>query len=329
MKKTMKAAYIENVGPPDVIRFGEVPVPTLQDGDVLVKVSAVAVDRGDTYIRSGQYSPTSPFPYILGRDLVGVVEAVGKNVSEFKPGDHVWSNSQGIHGRQGSFSEYVVVDKERLYHLPNKIDAKEAVALIHSAAAACMGLIRICKLKANEIIFINGASGNVGSALIQLAHARGAKVIAATGSDEKVKWCKKIGADLVINYNTQNVEKVVKEFAPSGVNVFWDTSQQPNLQLATSIIARQGRIVLMAGFNSNPTLPLGPFYSKECSILGFTLTNASNDELFGYSILINKCFEENRLKAKIAAVLPIAEASKAHKMLESDPNVWGKIVLTF
>lgn len=328
MTETMQAAYINEVGTAEKIIIGTLPKPSFGKNQVLVRVKAVTIDHVDTYIRSGKYQAAKSFPYILGRDLCGIVEEVGAEVMTFQPGERVWSNAQGIDGRQGSFSEYVVVDEDLLYHLPDGIDEKEAVATFHSAATALMGLIRIGKLLQNETIFISGAAGGVGSAVLQFARMRGARAIVTAGSDEKVKWCKEHGAVHAINYKTENIEAVMKELQPEGVNVFWDTSQNPNLEMAVNLMAPRGRIIVMAGSGGNATLPLGPFYNKECSLLGFTLNRAHPDELKAYSAIINRALQEKQLVARIAATMPLSDAAKAHQMQESDKNLWGKIVLT-
>ena len=114
----MKAAYIEHVGPPEAIRYGELPTPTVGPSDVLVRVSAVAVDPVDTYIRSGKLPMKLPTPFVIGRDMVGRAERVGSAVTRCKPGDRVWCNNQGFDGRQGTFAEQLAIDEKLLYRLP-------------------------------------------------------------------------------------------------------------------------------------------------------------------------------------------------------------------
>src|ERR671939_1936081 len=136
----MKAAYIDQLGPPENIRYGELPLPVVRERDVLVKVAAMTVDPIDTYIRSGAYKTPLPRPFIVGRDLTGVVAEIGPAVTRFTPGDRVWANNQGYDGRQGTFAEYVSVDERLLYPLPLGVDLHEAVAVLHSAlTAVCDG----------------------------------------------------------------------------------------------------------------------------------------------------------------------------------------------
>ncbi len=122
----MKAAYIERVGAPENIRFGDLPLPAIGPGDVLVRVGAVGVNPVDTYIRSGRLPADLPLPIIIGRDMAGVVEAAGPAVRRFRPGDRVWCNNQGYAGRQGTFAEYVAVSEGLLYPLPAGVDEQQA-----------------------------------------------------------------------------------------------------------------------------------------------------------------------------------------------------------
>ncbi len=138
----MKAAYIERVGSPDEIRFGELPEPVVGPSDVLVRVGAVAVDPVDTYIRAGRVPMQLPLPFIIGRDMVGTVERVGTKVSRFAPGDRVWANNQGFAGRQGTFAERLAIDEKLLYPLPPGVDDQQMVAFVHSALTALIGLER-------------------------------------------------------------------------------------------------------------------------------------------------------------------------------------------
>lgn len=327
MANTMKAAFIQQVGPWNNIQYGNLPKPVINDRQVLVKVIDVVVDPVDTYIRSGQYRLDLPLPYIIGRDMWGVVEAVGNQVKNFKPGDQVWCNNQGIHGRQGTFAEYLSIDENLLYHLPTGVPGLEAVTICHSALTAYVGVVQKAQLKANETIFINGGSGNVGSAIIQLAHALQARVITTAGSEEKMHWCTEIGADRVVNYKTENVEKAIQEFAPQGVDVYWDTTREPNFEKSMASLAFKGRIILMAGLSARPIFPVGPFYAKNASMFGFTITNATSDELEDGAKVINRLLKNKQIKSRIYKTMQLKDAAEAHRLQEGDGDLWGKIVL--
>jgi NADPH2:quinone reductase len=290
-----------------------------------VKVVAVTVDPIDTYIRRGHYSTAMKFPFIVGRDMLGVVEAVGGGVQRFSPGARVWCNNQGYHGRQGTFAEYLAIDQELLYPLPDGVDERQAVATLHSATTAIIGLMREAQLRRGESVFINGGAGNVGSAVLQFAVNLGARVIVTAGSDSDIEFCRALGANQVINYRTGDIVKTVSEFAPDGIDVYWDTTTKPDFERAVSLLARRGRIVVMAGLDAHPTFPVGAFYAKDCSMHGFAITNATVEELKDYSKVINESLDKGRLSARIDRVMPLSEAARAHQLMEDSLHGLGKL----
>ena len=132
--------------------------------------------------------------------------------------------------------------------------------------------------KPGETLFVNGGTGGVGSMVVQMAKAIGARVITTAGSDEKVKPCRELGADVAINYKTEDVPARVKEFAPDGVNVWWETLREPDFDATVPLLAPRGRMILMAGRDARPAFPVGPFYVKGCHLYGFAMFNATPDE---------------------------------------------------
>ena len=186
----MKAAYIKQTGPSENITYGDLPTPAPTGGQVLVKVRAVAVNPIDTYIRSGLVQMKLPFPFVVGCDLAGVIEAVGPNTTRSKPGDRVWGSNQGLLGRQGTFSEFAAVDECWLHPTPIKVTDEQAAAVALVGITAHLGLVRVARLQRNEIIFVHGGTGGVGSTVMQMAKAIGARVITTGGSDEKVEACR-------------------------------------------------------------------------------------------------------------------------------------------
>ncbi|MGH8429732.1 MAG: alcohol dehydrogenase catalytic domain-containing protein, partial [Solimonas sp.] len=128
----MKAAFIRKTGPSSVIEYGELPTPEPKAGEVLVQLEAASVNPVDAFIRGGQVAMALPFPFVIGRDLAGVVERTGAAVTRFKPGDRVWCNNQGIDGRQGTFAEFAAVREELLYAMPDTMGFADMVALVHS-----------------------------------------------------------------------------------------------------------------------------------------------------------------------------------------------------
>ncbi len=322
----MKAAFINDFGPPEAIAYGELPEPNVRRQDVLVKIKAVTVDPIDTYIRSGSYRTAITFPFIVGRDLTGTVVRTGEDVVNFRPGDVVWANNQGYAGRQGTFAEYCSVDESLLYHLPANIDPVPAVAVLHSGLTAVLGLQFKAHLRAGESVFVNGGDGNVGTAILQIAKAHGARVAVTAGNPEKAAWCRELGADVVIDYKIQNVRQSVRDFSAAGVDIYWDTTLKPDLVQAVDVTAQRGRIILIAGRSHESVLPAGPFYLKNLTLYGFTVTDATPAELSEYAREINRHLERGILNAKIACAMPLRDAAKAHRMVENG-GLFGKVVL--
>ena len=184
----MKAAYIKQPGPADTIIYGDLPDPTPGEGEVLVRMKAVAVNPIDTYIRGGLVKAALPSPFVIGSDLAGVVEKCGPKASHFKPGDRVWASSQGMAGRQGSFAELVAVNEQWLYPTPAGVDdladrGLSALGRHHHCTRACSSTRGVCSPA--RFLFVNGGTGGVGSMVVQMAKAAGARVITTAGSDEE------------------------------------------------------------------------------------------------------------------------------------------------
>jgi NADPH2:quinone reductase len=330
----MKAAYIEATGAPDVIRYGDLPAPTAKDGEVLVRVAAVAVNPIDTYIRSGMAPMNLPKPYIIGCDLAGVVEALGPNVTRFKVGDRVWGSNQGLLGRQGTFAELAAVQESWLYPTPPKVADTTAAAASLVAITAHLGLFGGARLQADETVFVNGGTGGVGSMVVQMAKAVGARVITTVGSAAKADQCKKWGADCVLNYKSDDVPAKVKEHTGgAGVNVWYETQREPNFQRTVDLMAPRGRIIIIAGRQAQPVFPVGPFYLKGLTLHGFAMFNATPAEQRRSAEDINRWLAEGKLEAPIGKVFPLSEAAAAHRLLEENTlhgagTLTGKVVLT-
>jgi NADPH:quinone reductase-like Zn-dependent oxidoreductase len=181
------AAYITARGSADHIQIGALPTPAVGPTDVIVRARSCAVNHVDTYVRSGAYPTPTPFPFVIGRDVVGTVAAVGSGVAGFAVGDDVWCNSLGHGGRQGSFATHVVVPVDRLYPLPAGVDPDGAVVAAHPGATAYLGLVREAGLVPGETVVVAGAGGGVGSAAVQLAAMSGARVLATASGDDAAK----------------------------------------------------------------------------------------------------------------------------------------------
>ena len=255
-----------------------------------------------------------------------------KNKTKFKKGDRVWGTNQGLFGRQGTFAEFALVEEEWLYPTPMGVSDEDIAAIALVGITSHLGLFREAKLKSGETIFVNGGSGGIGSTVIQMAKAIGATVYASAGSEEKVNLCKKLGAKAAFNYKEKDIEREIKNVEPNGVNVWWETSREPDFDKIILSLAVRGRIIIMAGREARPQFPVGPFYVKDCKVFGFAMFNATSTEQMQCANDINKWMAEGKLKPLIDRVLPLSQAALAHKLQEENTiwkrgNLSGKIVL--
>lgn len=331
----MKAAFIRKTGDPSVIEYADLPTPDPRPTEVLVKVGAVSVNPIDTYIRGGIVSMISQYPYIIGSDLAGTVEAVGSEVRRFKAGDRVWGSNQGLFGRRGTFAEYASVDERWLYPTPAKETDSEAAAGALVGLTAHMGLFLHADLEPGEVVFVNGGSGGVGSAVVQLAKAAGAFVVTTGGNEKSLSICKSLGADLVLDYTQHNLDDQIRAFSlpHGGVHVWFETQREPTLDRTVSLMAPRGRIVLMAGRASRPEFPVGPFYVKDLRMLGFAMFNGSPDEQRAAAEKLNALYGVNKWRPLIGKTMNLSQAAEAHQMQEDNTvkrkgELKGKIVLT-
>ena len=329
----MRAAYIDETGPPSVIKVGDLPVPEPGEREVLVRVHAASVNPVDTYIRSGMISMPVPKPYILGCDLAGVVEKTGPGCRRFKPGDRVWGSNQGLLGRQGTFAEYAAVHEDWLYPIPEGVSFEEAAAVALVGITAHLGLFRCAGLRSGEVLYVNGGTGGVGSMVVQMGKIVGAQVITTVGTDEKAQICRRWGADLVLNYKTADIEKEVLNFTDNqGVHVWYETQRDPLFDRIVHCTRLRGRIVLMAGREARPPFPVGPFYVKDLTMYGFAMFNASPEEQRICAEDINRWLSEKKLEVLIGRVFPLEQAVEAHQLQEDNTlrrtgTLMGKIVV--
>jgi NADPH:quinone reductase-like Zn-dependent oxidoreductase len=333
----MKAVVIREFGPPEVMRLEEVPTPVAGPGEVVVRVHAVSVNRTlDLVVRSGKYAMPVSLPHVLGVDPSGVISAVGPGVSARKVGDRVATLQFlrpptptsppaiiGVHG-WGGYAEYIKVPAEMTQPIPEGVDFATATVVARHAPTAFSMLRDDAKLKAGEWILVMGASGGLGAAGIQVAKYTGAKVIAAAGTDARVKAAVDLGADAGVNYRVQDLTGEVKRITGGqGVNVVFENIGDPDLfPKAFASLARGGRLIT-AGGHGGGTVPLDVkrLYLFQHTIIGtFGKVLASDVEL-GL-----KAAAEGRWRVLIDRVLPLAEAAKAHRVVDERSGI-GKVIL--
>jgi len=328
----MRAAFISRTGPPEVITVGDLPDPVPGPRQVLVRVRACAVNPIDTYLRAGTVAMPLAFPWVVGCDLAGEVVAVGDEVDDFTPGMRVWGSNQGVLGRQGTCAELAAVDARWLYPTPAGVSDRDAAAAALVSITAHLGLVDHAALAPGETIFVNGGSGGVGSAVVQMAKVLGARVIATAGTPDRRARVAALGADLVLDYRRGDLEAAVLEAAPGGVQVYWETQREPRFDQAVALLAEGGRMVIMAGREARPAFPVGPFYVKGCRLFGFVMFKAEAAVQAAAAADINRWLARGMLRVPVDRVLPLDRAAEAHALQESatvgrSAALAGKIVI--
>lgn len=328
----MKAAYIEATGPPESIKVGELRDVEPGPGEVLVRVGYASLNPIDLYLRSGVVAMPMAFPYIVGCDLAGTVEKLGPGVKRFREGDRVWGSNQGLLGRQGTCTTVASVHEDWLYPTPASVSDRDAAANALVGLTAHIGLFERGGLKTGETVYVPGGSGGVGSMVVQQAKAAGARVATSAGSEEKMQFCRDLGADLVMNYKTDDIPARLREFASEGIDLWFETQRDPNLEVSIPLLRTRGRMILMAGRAAKPVLPLGAFYPKNCAIHGFAIFNCKEDEQRRCAEDINRWSESKSLKAIIGREFTLDETAAAEAFLEANTlhgagSLMGKVVI--
>jgi NADPH:quinone reductase len=267
-KSTMRALVVEKANGPFVLR--DLPLPTVRDNEVLVRVHASGVNPLDTKIRAGNAAHAQmPFPAVLGMDLAGVVEQAGSQVTNFRPGDEVFAMGGGIGGLQGSLATHISVDQDLLALKPTNLSMSEAAALPLSFITAWEGLVDRAQVRAGHKVLVHAGAGGVGHIVVQLAIAFGAQVF-ATASREKLKIVESYGAT-AIDYHEQSLESYVTECIGSeGFDIVYDTVGGTTLEDSFAAVKTYtGRVVSCLGWG---TYKLGPLSFRCASYSGvFTL----------------------------------------------------------
>ena len=320
----MKAIRVKAQGGPEVLELTELPTPPPGEGQALVRVEAAGVNFIDIYQRSGVYK--LPLPFTLGQEGAGVVEAVGKNVSEVKPGDRVaWA------GPMGSYASHQAIPAARLVPVPARIDLKSAAAAMLQGMTAHYLVNDTFPLRPGHSCLIHAAAGGVGQLFCQLARRAGAQVIGTVGGPAKAQLAKAAGAHEVIDYRTQDFEAEVKRITGgSGVHVVYDSVGKDTWEKSLRSLRPRGMLVIFGG--SSGTVPPidiqslaqhGSLYLTRPTLGTYVLTR---DELLSRAGALLGLIERGDLKLRIEEALPLAEAGKAHELLASRKTT-GKLLL--
>ncbi len=322
----MKAVRIHEYGGPDVLRYEDVDTPVPGPSQVLVRLKAAAVNPVDVAVRRNSFPTPKEPPKTLGSDGAGIVEAVGSEVRGVAPGDEVFFTGLGI-GSEGSYAEYALVAPVQAVRKPAGISFEQAAALGLAFATAWYGVVLRAALVAGETVLVQGAAGGVGSAAVQLAHARGARVLATVGSADDAERVRALGADEAIDRKTADVAAEVKRLTDGkGVDVVIELVLSANLATDLGVIARGGRIVgIGGGPEPTVTFPTGPAIGADATLLFANSGNAGRAGTAEILTDVAGLVAEGKMRPVVGRVFPLAQARAAHELLEG--HHFGKIVL--
>jgi tumor protein p53-inducible protein 3 len=323
----MKAILIERPGNEDVLKPGDFPDPVPGPADLLVNVRCAAINRADLMQRQGFYPPPPGASPILGLECSGVVAAVGEEVKGWRPGDRAMALLPG-----GGYAEKVIVDYGSAMRVPAVLSDEEAAAVPEVYLTAFLNLFMLAEVKAGEAVLIHGGGSGVGTASIQLLNLAGARSIVTAGSDTKCEQCLKFGASAAINYNSGPFAPKVKAATNErGADVILDSIGGAYLMPNIEALAQGGRLVLiglMKGAKSE--IDLSQVLRRHLKIFGSTLRTRSTAEkakiVSAFLTGFGRELESGGIRPPIYRTLPIAEASTAHRMMQSSEH-FGKIVL--
>ncbi len=324
--KTMNAIAIREPGGPDVLVPVEIARPVAGEGQLLIKVAAAGVNRPDVLQRQGGYPPPAGAPLTPGLEIAGEIVARGTGTSRFTLGDRVCALVPG-----GGYAEYCLAAEDNCLAVPKGLSLIEAAGLPETYFTVWTNVFDRGALQAGETFLVHGGTSGIGSTAIMLAKAFGATVVATAGSGDKCKACLGFGADLAINYRNEDYVAVMKERGLAA-NLILDMVGGDYVERNLKAAAMHGRIVQIAfQQGSRITADLMPIMLKRLTFTGSTLRprNVAEKAAIARS-LENKVWPllaAGRSKPKIHAKIPLAEAAKAHALMESSTHV-GKIILT-
>ena len=322
----MHAWLCENPVGVEALNWKEIPTPSPQKGQVLVRIEAASLNFPDLLIVQNKYQMKPDLPFVPGSEYAGVIEAVGEGVTDLKVGQSVACLSG-----TGGFGTHTLAPAKLCMPLPPGFPAVDAAAFIMIYATSHHALIDRAALKAGETVFILGAAGGVGTAAIQIAKAAGARVIAAASTDEKCALCKTLGADETINYTTQNMREVLKVLTEGkGPDVIYDPVGGDFAEPAFRSIAWRGRY-LVVGFASGPipALPFNLALLKGASIVGVFWGDFARREPQANAAMmaeLAKWYALGKVKPVIDRTMPMSELKAAYAHMGSR-GVMGKLVM--
>jgi putative PIG3 family NAD(P)H quinone oxidoreductase len=318
----MHAIVIENPGEPDVLRWTEVPDPIAGPGEVLLDIVAAGINRADISQRQGSYPPPPGAPEYPGLEASGRIAALGEGVTGWQVGDEVCALLAG-----GGYAERVAAPAGQLLPIPKGVSLVEAAGLPEVVCTVWSNVFMLADLQEGESFLVHGGSSGIGTIAIQLAKAHGARVLCTAGSEEKLQRCRELGADIAINYRT---EDFVKEAAP--VDVILDNIGADYLTRNVETLGTGGRLMII-GFQSGAVAEfnLGKLMRRRASVQSTGLRARPREEKAEIVASVREhvwpLVESGAVRPVIDRTVPMWDAAAGHRILEESTHV-GKVLLT-
>jgi len=318
----MKAIRVHEFGNAEVLRLEEVPKPQPGPGQVLVRMRAIGVNPVETYIRAGTYPRKPDLPYTPGNDGAGVVEQVGADVNEFEPGDRVYTAGS----LSGTYAEFALCKTEQVHPLPANVSFAQGAAMGTPYATAYRGLFQRAQAKPGETVLVHGASGGVGTAAVQLALARGLRVLGTAGNDKGRKLAREQGAHEVFDHCAPDqFEQIMNATSGRGVDVIVELLANVNLGKDLTILAKGGRVAII-GSRGHVEIDPRDAMQRDVDLRGMVMPNTPPADLASVHAALVAGLENGTLLPVIGKEFSLAKAPQAHRAV-MEPGAFGKIVL--
>ena len=314
---TLRAATIDRFGGLDELKIQNLPVPTVDADEVLIRVEAADVAEWDPFEREGGFAEMfglqPKFPYVLGTGGAGTVVAVGADVARFKPDDRVYASSL-INPKGGFYAQYAAVKADNVSITPQKLSTEQAAAMSSDALTALRGLDDILQLKPGQSILIFGASGGIGHLALQLARTIGARIFAAASGDDGVDLARRLGADAVVNGRADDVAAAARAFSPDGLDAALITAGGDAANRALTALRDGGRVAFPNGVEPAPQARPGISVQPYDVII--------NPPAFAR---LNRLIDAGPFQVHIAKTFPLTQVRDAHRFLEE--HYLGKLAM--
>ena len=325
----MKAIVVREFGKPEVMKLEEnAPDPMPGPGDVLVRIRAAGVNPVDSYIHTGTHARKPSLPYTPGFDGAGEVERVGADVKGLAPGDRVYIGGPGhLPGGCGTYAERALCPPAHVHRLPDRTSFQQGAALGVPYATAYRSLFQRAAARPGETVLVHGATGGVGIACVELAHARGLRVIGTGGTDAGLASVREHGADVVVNHRTEGyTDEIMKATGGKGVNVIVEMAAHVNLDRDLTLLSKHGRVVVV-GNRGRVEIDARQAMGRDAAVLGMMLFNTTDSDLAEIHAAITAGLADGTLNPVVGRELALADAARAHEAV-MEPGARGKIVLT-